>query len=134
MMYIFQSLRQVVLDHSVPPYGKDGSDHEKVTFNKPELIITQHDERCEKTRPNAYLTNSVTAKELVEFLKLNRHYYNDTDLTFNENWKEKTAAETKPMSFEDELEEMADKHDLEFWEYDDEFQSHELVYGVIVNR
>lgn len=133
MMYIFQSLRQVVLDHS-ETFGDDGSNHEKVKFIKPQLIITQLDERCEKTRPNAYLTNSVTAKELLEFLQLNRNYYDDVDLSFNENWREKTAAETKPMEFEDELEIMANQYDLEFWEYDDEFQSHELVYGVLVNR
>lgn len=132
LMYSFQSLREIVNNHSVT-FGDTDTEHEKVTFVKPQLIVTQLDEKNMETRPNAYLKNSVTAAEMLEFLQLNRNYYNE-DLSFNEEWKLKTAADTAPLDFEDELEVMANKYDAEFWEYDDQFQDSELVYGVIVNR
>lgn len=132
MMYTFATLRQVVNDHSVT-FGDDGSGHERVTFVRPHLIVTQLDEQCMETRPNAYLKSSVTAAELLLFLQLNRNYYTEA-LAFNVDWKLKTAEQTKPFEFEDELEIMANKYDAEFWEYDDQFQNSELVYGVVVNR
>ena len=130
-MYDFASLRDVVKDHS-KTFGDVDNGLTKVEFNQPELIITQNDEEDLENRANAYLKTSVSAKDMLKFLQLNRNFYNDYE--FNEEWDKKTAEETEPKKLESDLKMMAEEYDAEFWEYDDEFAEKHLVYGLIVNR
>ena len=131
-MYSFASLRDVVNDHSLT-FGPADNGLEKVTFVKPDLIVTQKDEFDVNNRANAYLKRAVSAANLLEFLQSNRNFYNE-DLTFNEKHGDVAASDLDPLYCEDELRMMAEKFDAEFWEFDDKFADSQLVYGVIVNR
>lgn len=133
LMYTFASLRDVVNDHS-KTFGAVDNGLTKVEFTDPHLIVTQNDEQDLESRANAFLRTTVSAADMLKFLELNRNFYVGDDLAFNEEWSNKTAAETDPLAVEKDLKVMAEEYDAEFWEYDDQFAERDLVYGLIINR
>lgn len=131
MVYTFASLRKVVNAHC-KTFGDQDDEHEKVEFIRPELIVTKNAARDMEHRKNAYLKNCVSFDAVLEFVQLNRKYF-DNDGEFNPEWK--TASETTHRpTFEAKLKAFAERVDADIWEFDDEFAKKELVYGLIVIR
>ena len=101
---------------------------DSVEFDTPSLIITS---KGAQTR-NRFLKYDVTPQAILEFVQKNRHLLNQDrngDLIFDD----KTPLEKRPKSlyYEAHLEKLIRRDiDVRIVEFDDQFNSEELVYGI----
>jgi len=105
-------------------FGFNKKDKPLVHFNTPALIVT-NDGAQDRGR---YLKYDITAQAILKFLELNRNLLKDEngDIVLDES-----EGEHPPLDFEKELRSFIGYgYDARITEFDDQFNSNELVYGI----
>lgn len=140
--YLFADLRRVVETHDRKV--RNGKPKEKklfgfipvgeeplVNFNRPELIWTQGG--AQPVNQYRYLKYPVTAAAIAEFVQSNLEYLRkpDGDIIFDQ--EDSTEKKEGMARFLHSLDIM-ECFDADIIEFDDQFSSTELVYGIVLNR
>lgn len=134
LIYRYAKLRKLVNEHD-PSYLEENLEQRVlVNFHNPENIVTQKGKQS--LSMDRYLRYPVTAAAIQQFVELNRNYIEEKggNIVLRESFDEITASELEPLEMEGDLNELIDRFDADIQEFDDEFSSEELVFGITVNR
>lgn len=133
LIYRYAKLRKLVNQHD-PGYMDGESEERVVNFKQPEIIVTQ--KGVQSLSMDRYLRYPVTAAAVQQFVVLNRNYIEEKggDIVLREFFGDIPSSEMAPLTMEDDLKELQDRFDADIQEFDDEFSTEELVYGITVNR
>jgi hypothetical protein len=139
LIYGYASLRSLINKHDravrkgVPAktkgnwFGRNKKDEPLYDFMTPALLVTQDGAQPDRGR---YLKYDITAQAILEFLELNRKLLKQEEKTGN-ILVEESKVEHPPLDFEKQLKSLiALKQDARITEFDDQFSSSELVYGI----
>jgi hypothetical protein len=139
LIYGYANLRNLVKEHDrvyrkgVPAKDKGGflgfnkKDKKLVDFDTPAHIVTQDGAQPDRGR---YLKYDITAQAILKFLELNRNLLKE-DKDGGDIVLDESEGENPPLAFETKLRKFIGLgQDARIIEFDDEFSSKNLVYGI----
>ncbi len=113
-----------------------------VKFLNPTNVVTRHCKESERHLQSTLLKKPITLSEVVAFIRENRNLIEEFPGTFSDSFdlrcwedRERHPDKFRKLKMEDDFEMLIDrKLDAEIWEFDDEFDDTELLFGIVVNR
>ncbi len=104
--------------------------YETVQFINPGLILTQ------MASPREH--GSINIRDILLFLEANRHMIHNVKFTKIELRpladREKDAEDFEKSQLEIDVKRICDSIEAEIFEFDDEFEGHELLFSIILNK
>ena len=137
-MYDYAALRQLVNKHDETlTRGMEESkkDDDIVQFDTPALVVTKNSDDKARHLQSTVMKHSVTFPAILEFVQKNRNLIGEECAALKPVEDRKKKPEDFPkLKIEKRLEKMISRFDIAVWEFDDEFESSELVFSIILNK
>ncbi len=113
-----------------------------VKFVNPTNVITRHCNESERHLRSTLLKKPIILTEVLSFIRENRNLIRESTGIFCDDfelrcWEDRERQPDKfpKLKMEDDFHMLIDrKFDAEIWEFDDEFDNNELMFGIVVNR
>lgn len=149
VLYDFAELRDFVNQHDEDLCRDEAvqEDDKKISQNPDNLVkfvktgnvITRHCNESKRHLQSTLIKKPIILKEILEFVRENRNLIR---VDANDNFKLRrledrleSPDEFRKLKIENDFQMLLDrKFDAEIWEFDDEFDNEELMFGIAVNR
>jgi hypothetical protein len=138
LVYDYAALRQLVNKHDetmTRDMDESKKDEDIVQFDTPSLVVTKHCDSSKRHLQSTVLKHSVTFPAILEFVQKNRNLIGEECAALKPVEDRKKKPEDFPkLKIEKRLEKMISRFDIAVWEFDDEYESSELVFAIVVNK